>query len=509
MRWVSIIAAVAMLAGLSMNAAARAGSTAAGPSALNVTGLKIGMSPAQVAATLRAYNASIHIREIRVEAPSGEPVVRIIDAVVGGIVPGASAQQDIILFTLQPPARAYEIVEGTTLGRHEQRTLAEHLDKMRAALGEPSRSGDVGSRFGPPGTRTYAWVFDGSGGKLDADTQEGQALFTLCGEHGLFGGPQNYVTATELVGQQETNVSDRLRVAVSYSAACGLTYRRGFLVTPEGRVSQSFQDLTSDPMALADKAWERQEKQRLRKHLPQAVQAAAQPPTPAAVPPPAVPPRRPEAPRTAPGESAMQLAARLDRAIRHEQEAATAGDALAALDLADMYDQGKAVPEDPIAALAWYRRAAALGNASAMFHVGLSYDVGRGIPADHVAAARWYERAAALHHGRAEYNLAQLYARGSGIPRDPARAAALLRAAAADGIAVSPAAGPAIPAVRTEIHVAPTPAGPIPTAAAQQDGRVAYPTSARSCGDILMSEQMEEEISNADRISLRRCQITR
>ena len=217
----------------------------------------------------------------------------------------------------------------------------------------------------------------------------------------------------------------------------------------------------------------------------------------------------------------MQLAAKLDLAIRRQQTAAAAGDAVAALDLADMYDEGKIVPKDPVAALAWYRRAAALGSSRAMFRIGQMYDTGHGIPMDRVAAAHWYQQAAALKDGEAEYHLAQLYARGDGVPRDPARADELLRASASHGFAAqapaAPRAEPAPPAPPSDalaaaaVSVSPgiakaSPSESARSAAAEPATRPVVPGVSPRCGDVLMSQQLEEEITYADRVHLRGCQ---
>jgi hypothetical protein len=61
------------------------------------------------------------------------------------------------------------------------------------------------------------------------------------------------MTAHQIMGQYETNLSDLVEVPYSFYPACGATYRRQFVVDPDsGRVLQLFQDLVSDEMALAD-----------------------------------------------------------------------------------------------------------------------------------------------------------------------------------------------------------------------------------------------------------------
>jgi hypothetical protein len=97
------------------------------------------------------------------------------------------------------------------------------------------------------------------------------------------------------------------------------------------------------------------------------------------------------------------------------------------------------VPHDSSIAYRWYRQAAEAGLAQAAFNVAVMHDSGVGVSRDGAAAALWYARAAAGGYHRAQYALAQLYEAGDGVPRNPATAEAWFRAAARGGLGAASA----------------------------------------------------------------------
>lgn len=60
-----------------------------------------------------------------------------------------------------------------------------------------------------------------------------------------------------------------------------------------------------------------------------------------------------------------------------------------------MYEQGKGVPQNHVAALNWYRLAAGKGDATAQYNLGAMYNNGRGVPQDYVLAHMWFNLSAA------------------------------------------------------------------------------------------------------------------
>jgi localization factor PodJL len=94
------------------------------------------------------------------------------------------------------------------------------------------------------------------------------------------------------------------------------------------------------------------------------------------------------------------------------RQAAANGDARAQFEVAAIYTEGRAVPEDPAAAAIWYERSAAQGFAPAQYRLGNLYENGRGVEKDVQQARLWYQRAAEAGNRMAMHNLAALYAGG-------------------------------------------------------------------------------------------------
>jgi localization factor PodJL len=94
------------------------------------------------------------------------------------------------------------------------------------------------------------------------------------------------------------------------------------------------------------------------------------------------------------------------------REAAAGGDARAQFEVAAIYTEGRAVPQDFAAAAMWYERAAAQGFAPAQYRLGSLYENGDGVDKDLNAAKLWYERAAEAGNRMSMHNLAALYAGG-------------------------------------------------------------------------------------------------
>ena len=97
---------------------------------------------------------------------------------------------------------------------------------------------------------------------------------------------------------------------------------------------------------------------------------------------------------------------------------AEAGDPMAEMGMATLYDLGQGVQRDAASAYRWYRRAADAGRPDAEFNVAVMLDTADGVPHDPAVAALWYSRAAARGNQRAQYNLGQLYEAGDGVPRN-------------------------------------------------------------------------------------------
>lgn len=116
------------------------------------------------------------------------------------------------------------------------------------------------------------------------------------------------------------------------------------------------------------------------------------------------------------------------------REAAEAGDARAQFEIAAIYTEGRAAPQDYGAAALWYERSATSGFAPAQYRLGNLYENGRGVALDLELARQWYQAAAEAGNRMAMHNLAALYAGGLLTTQDFASAAMWFEKAAGLGV---------------------------------------------------------------------------
>ena len=105
-------------------------------------------------------------------------------------------------------------------------------------------------------------------------------------------------------------------------------------------------------------------------------------------------------------------------AARIVTRAAEAGNAVAQLRLALLYDQGDGVPRSARAAFAWYSRAAAQGEPESQNQMGLFYELGEGVPENWDLAARLFQASARQGWMKGQFSLARAYQFGIGVPQD-------------------------------------------------------------------------------------------
>lgn len=112
---------------------------------------------------------------------------------------------------------------------------------------------------------------------------------------------------------------------------------------------------------------------------------------------------------------------------------AEAGNAYAAFLLADCYQKGWGIGQDPAQALYWFTRAAEAGDPTAMVAVANCYWNGIGTETDFEQAFAWNMRAAEAGESGAMLNVGICYEQGSGVEKDEAQALAWYRKAAESG----------------------------------------------------------------------------
>jgi uncharacterized protein len=120
-------------------------------------------------------------------------------------------------------------------------------------------------------------------------------------------------------------------------------------------------------------------------------------------------------------------------AARIVQQAAAAGNAVAQLRLALLYDQGDGVPRSARTAFEWYSRAAAQGEPESQNQVGLFYELGEGVAENWDLAVRLFQASAQQGWMKGQFSLGRAYQFGIGVPQNRQTAIAWFAASAAQG----------------------------------------------------------------------------
>ena len=130
-----------------------------------------------------------------------------------------------------------------------------------------------------------------------------------------------------------------------------------------------------------------------------------------------------------------------DRAVRDTARFAAAAklaesnNSVAEYELARMYVQGDAVPQNTAEGRKWLERAARHGNSEAQYELGMALKDGRGVVQDYERAVKWLQTAAEGGNGAAQFELGMIYRTGTGVPANNAKAYTWLNLAAAQGVA--------------------------------------------------------------------------
>jgi uncharacterized protein len=114
-------------------------------------------------------------------------------------------------------------------------------------------------------------------------------------------------------------------------------------------------------------------------------------------------------------------------------KAANAGNALAQLRLALMYDQGDGVPRSAATGDKWYVQAAAQGEPESQDQLAIDYEAGEGVEENWDLAARLYQASAEQGWFKGQYLYGRAFQFGIGVPQDRQQAIAWFQKAGANG----------------------------------------------------------------------------
>jgi TPR repeat protein len=120
-------------------------------------------------------------------------------------------------------------------------------------------------------------------------------------------------------------------------------------------------------------------------------------------------------------------------AARLLTSAAQAGNPIAQLRLAMLYEQGQGVPRDKHAAMSWYARAAAQGEPASQHELGGYYEEADGVAENWDLACRLYRASATQGWMAGQFALGRCYEFGMSVPQDRQQAIAWFRKAGAQG----------------------------------------------------------------------------
>lgn len=105
-------------------------------------------------------------------------------------------------------------------------------------------------------------------------------------------------------------------------------------------------------------------------------------------------------------------------AVKWYRKSAEQGYAIAQVDLAKCYTEGKGVTSNYEEAARWYRKAAEQKHAKAQFELGRCYAHGNGVPCNAEEAVKWYSKAADQGISDAQFALSKCYYKGVGVAKD-------------------------------------------------------------------------------------------
>ncbi|HEY1756389.1 MAG TPA: tetratricopeptide repeat protein [Bryobacteraceae bacterium] len=115
------------------------------------------------------------------------------------------------------------------------------------------------------------------------------------------------------------------------------------------------------------------------------------------------------------------------------RKAADAGNALAQLRLALLYDQGDGVPQNSRTAFEWYTKAAALGEPESQNQLGNNYEGGDFVEENWDLSARLRQASAEQGWMKGQFSLGRAYQFGIGVPQNRQQAIEWFQKAGAQG----------------------------------------------------------------------------
>ena len=108
----------------------------------------------------------------------------------------------------------------------------------------------------------------------------------------------------------------------------------------------------------------------------------------------------------------------VNQAIYWLEKAANQDQLEAALELAELYDEGKLLKRDVFKVVRWYQKASDLGSGRAKWFLACFYRAGDGVDLDKKQAFKYMKEAAELDEVAAQIELGRMFASGEGCEKD-------------------------------------------------------------------------------------------
>ena len=125
-----------------------------------------------------------------------------------------------------------------------------------------------------------------------------------------------------------------------------------------------------------------------------------------------------------------------NKAVEPLRTSANADNALAMVQLANLYKEGDVVVLDKEEAAKWFRKSAELGNVEAQISLAACYHNGEGVNANQEEAAKWMLKASKKSADRDfQWTMGRYYQEGWGVEKDPTEAVKWFERAAKKGLA--------------------------------------------------------------------------
>jgi hypothetical protein len=219
------------------------------PSQFDMMGLKLGMSPDEAQATIRAHDPKILIQAFKVKGVDGKIFIQVVHAIMHPDRREIMASEEIfVLFTQTQPGRAFAIGHALYFVDGQEPLKTAVLKQLFDKYGSPTDD-----QYSP----TYSWLFDNSNQPLhrarnpSPEELQMEQRETVCRQHN---GQSVSMVMFLPLDAARTATGASLALPTNFSPDCGvnLTVILSFDFSNPDLISLLSQVLFDDRIAVAD-----------------------------------------------------------------------------------------------------------------------------------------------------------------------------------------------------------------------------------------------------------------